>query len=49
MRPSTQVRILSWDLAVVLEEISLAPFEPLDSALEVSSLKNGVSAGDDVF
>lgn len=40
MRPAAQVRILAWDLAVVLEGLSLTPFEPLDSYS-----KNGVLTG----
>lgn len=34
MRPAAQVRAPAWDLAVTLEGLSLAPFEPLDSALD---------------
>ncbi|KAL0192241.1 hypothetical protein M9458_010537, partial [Cirrhinus mrigala] len=32
MRPATRSKVPAWDLAVVLEGLSLAPFEPLESA-----------------
>ncbi len=32
MRPATRFRFPTWDLAVVLEGLSLAPFEPIKSA-----------------
>ncbi len=32
MRPATRSRVPTWDLAVVLEGLSLAPFEPLELA-----------------
>lgn len=31
MRPAAQVRILAWDLDMLLEGLSMSPFEPLDS------------------
>ncbi|XDV34775.1 hypothetical protein PO909_004902, partial [Leuciscus waleckii] len=34
MRPAIQPRVPTWDLAVVLEGLSLAPFEPLDKVSE---------------
>lgn len=34
MRPATQAKVPTWDLAVVIEGLSLAPFEPLESASE---------------
>ncbi len=33
MRPATRSRVPTWDLAVVLEGLSLAPFEPLELAM----------------
>lgn len=30
LRPVDHVRVLAWDLAMVLEGLSLAPFEPMD-------------------
>lgn len=32
MRPAIRSRVPAWDLAIVLEGLSLAPFEPLESA-----------------
>ncbi len=32
MRPATRSRVPTWDLAVVIEGLSLAPFEPLELA-----------------
>jgi len=32
MRPATRSRVPAWELAVVLEGLSLTPFEPLQSA-----------------
>jgi hypothetical protein len=34
VRPATQARVPAWDLAVVFEGLSLAPFESLESASE---------------
>ena len=34
LRPATRTRVLAWDLAIVLEGLSRAPFEPLDSVSE---------------
>lgn len=34
LRPAVHVRVPAWDLAVVLEGLSLAPLEPLDSVSE---------------
>jgi hypothetical protein len=34
LRPATCTRVLAWDLAIVLEGLSGAPFEPLDLVSE---------------
>ncbi|XP_026111570.1 uncharacterized protein LOC113088631 [Carassius auratus] len=34
LRPATRSRVPAWDLAIVLEGLSRAPFEPLDSVSE---------------
>ncbi len=30
LRPAARTRVLTWDLAIVLQGLSLAPFEPLE-------------------
>lgn len=34
MRPASHARVLAWDLVVVLEGLSMAHFEPIESVLD---------------
>lgn len=34
LRPARYARVLAWDLAIVLEGLSMVPFEPIESVTE---------------
>ncbi len=45
LRPAARTRLPTWDLAIVLQCLSLAPFEPLEQCFSKSGLRSASEPG----
>lgn len=49
LRHASHVRVLAWDLAIVIECLPMVPFEPIESVSKVSDSKNSFLASYHIF